>query len=66
MFSYWTRTLNLVEALLKKEGIKYARIDGERSGEKREQANTSFQDDPSVIVILVSISCGGAGYVIPC
>ena len=61
VFSYWTYTLDLVEALLKEAGVKHTRIDGERSGEEREQANTTFQNDPSIMVILVSISCGGAG-----
>jgi SNF2 family DNA or RNA helicase len=63
VFSYWTYTLGLVGALLKEAGIEYTRIDGQCSSEKREQANNKFQNDKSVLVILVSITCGGAGYV---
>jgi SNF2 family DNA or RNA helicase len=63
VFSYWTYTLDLVGALLKEAGIQYTRIDGQRSGGKRDEANEKFQNDKSVLVILVSITCGGAGYV---
>jgi len=63
VFSYWTWTLDLVGGLLKEAGIKFTRIDGQRSGDERERANTKFQNDETVLVILVSITCGGAGYV---
>jgi SWI/SNF-related matrix-associated actin-dependent regulator of chromatin subfamily A3 len=61
VFSYWTFTLDLIESLLIKTNISYTRIDGQHSGEKREIAIQKFQTDPSIQVILVSITCGGAG-----
>lgn len=61
VFSYWTYTLDLIESLLRQTGISYTRIDGQHSGEKREEAIEKFQTDPSIQVILVSITCGGAG-----
>jgi hypothetical protein len=63
VFSYWTYTLNLVQAMLADSGIKYTRIDGKTTLPKRTEAVQSFQADPSLRVILVSITCGGAGYV---
>ena len=62
VFSYWTFTLDLIESLLKQYSISYTRIDGQHSGEKREEAIQKFQTDETVQVILVSITCGGAGY----
>ncbi|KUJ09951.1 uncharacterized protein LY89DRAFT_675458 [Mollisia scopiformis] len=61
VFSYWTFTLDLIESLLIKAGISYTRIDGQHSGERREEAIQKFQTDASIQVILVSITCGGAG-----
>jgi SWI/SNF-related matrix-associated actin-dependent regulator of chromatin subfamily A3 len=61
VFSYWTYTLDLIESLLRQAEISYARIDGQISGEKREEAIEQFQTDATIQVILVSITCGGAG-----
>ncbi len=61
VFSYWTFTLDLIESLLREESISYTRIDGQDSGERREAAIQEFQSDESIQVILVSITCGGAG-----
>jgi len=64
VFSYWTFTLDLVESLFQEDSITYTRIDGKLSSEKREEAIQLFQQDESIQVILVSITCGGAGSVI--
>ena len=64
VFSYWTYTLDLIEALLKQASISYTRIDGQHSGDRREEAIQKFQTDDTIQVILVSITCGGAGYVL--
>jgi SWI/SNF-related matrix-associated actin-dependent regulator of chromatin subfamily A3 len=61
VFSYWTYTLDLIESLLRQADISYTRIDGQHSGEKRDEAIEKFQTDPTIQVILVSITCGGAG-----
>jgi SNF2 family DNA or RNA helicase len=61
VFSYWTYTLDLIESLLIESSISYTRVDGQHSGEKREEAIQKFQRDGSIQVILVSITCGGAG-----
>jgi SWI/SNF-related matrix-associated actin-dependent regulator of chromatin subfamily A3 len=61
VFSYWTNTLDLVQLMLNDKGIPYARIDGKASLPKRTEALRAFQSDDCVRVILVSITCGGAG-----
>ncbi|KAI1610625.1 P-loop containing nucleoside triphosphate hydrolase protein [Exophiala viscosa] len=62
VFSFWTYTLDIIESLLRQHtSIPYARIDGNLSGARREQAIQRFQTDDSVRVILVSITCGGTG-----
>ena len=53
--------MDLVESKLREESISYTRIDGRLSAEKRANAVENFQENPSVRVILVSISCGGTG-----
>lgn len=65
MFSYWTNTLDLVQLMLNDCGIPYTRIDGNTSLRRRKEAMRDFQHNGSVRVILVSITCGGAGYVWP-
>jgi len=61
VFSYWTYTLDLVQLMLDDCKIAHARIDGKTSLHKRTEALRAFQKDDSLRVILVSITCGGAG-----
>lgn len=61
VFSYWTYTLDLVQRMLDNRDIPYTRIDGKTSLPKRTEALRSFENDDSLRVILVSITCGGAG-----
>jgi SWI/SNF-related matrix-associated actin-dependent regulator of chromatin subfamily A3 len=61
VFSYWTFTLDVIGIELKRVSIAYTRIDGQMSAEKRSQAIRRFQEEAEMQVILVSITCGGAG-----
>ncbi|KAF7913265.1 hypothetical protein EAE99_010762 [Botrytis elliptica] len=61
VFSYWTNTLDLVQMMLDNQGISYTRIDGTMSLSKRNEALGAFKNKDTVRVILVSITCGGAG-----
>lgn len=61
VFSYWTNTLDLVQMMLNNQGISYTRIDGTMSLSKRNEALGAFKNKDTVRVILVSITCGGAG-----
>ena len=61
VFSFWTLTLDLVSFLLSRASIAYTRLDGQLSADKRVEAIRQFQNECSIQVILVSISCGGVG-----
>jgi SWI/SNF-related matrix-associated actin-dependent regulator of chromatin subfamily A3 len=61
VFSYWTYSLDLVQMMLDDCGIAYTRIDGKTTLPRRTQALRAFHKDDSLRVILVSITCGGAG-----
>jgi SNF2 family DNA or RNA helicase len=65
VFSYWTFTLDLIEVLLKEASIPFTRIDGKHSGDQRDEAVHRLETDDTIRVILVSITCGGTGYVSP-
>jgi SWI/SNF-related matrix-associated actin-dependent regulator of chromatin subfamily A3 len=61
VFSYWTSTLDFIQMMLDHKGIVYTRIDGKTSLLARNEAVRAFQNDVLIRVILVSITCGGAG-----
>jgi SNF2 family DNA or RNA helicase len=61
VFSFWTSTLDLVQQLLDEKEITHIRIDGKTPLTKRSEFMRLFQLDDKVRVILVSITCGGAG-----
>lgn len=61
VFSGWTAHLDLIQIALEENGFKYTRLDGKMSRTARGAALNTFRDDPTIIVILVSISAGGLG-----
>jgi SNF2 family DNA or RNA helicase len=61
VFSYWTKTLDIIQRGLDARGISCIRFDGTMSTEKRATAVSRFNGDPRIKVLLMSISCGGVG-----
>lgn len=61
VFSGWTANLDLIQIALEDNGIKFARLDGKMSRKNRNVSLDAFRDDPSVCVILISITAGGLG-----
>lgn len=61
IFSGWTSHLDLIEIALHENAIPYTRLDGKMTRIARANAITSFREDPSIVVILVSIAAGGLG-----
>jgi SWI/SNF-related matrix-associated actin-dependent regulator of chromatin subfamily A3 len=51
--------------MLDEYGIPYVRIDGKTSLSKRAEALRLFHGKDNIRVILVSVTCGGAGSVLP-
>lgn len=61
VFSTWTSHLDLIQLALDGARITYTRLDGTMSRTARTAAMDTFREDPSVEVILVSITAGGLG-----
>lgn len=61
IFSLWTSFLDLVEIPVERANIKYTRYDGSMTPGAREAAVKSFMEDPTVRVMLVSLTAGNAG-----
>ena len=54
VFSEWTRMLDLIEPLLKQQGIHFVRLDGKVPQKKRQQIVQQFQTDPECRAIIMS------------
>ncbi|KAH4573906.1 hypothetical protein HBI62_155080 [Parastagonospora nodorum] len=61
VFSCWTTHLDLIELALKDHQHRYCRLDGRMSRQNRDESMRVFREDPTIIVMLVSIGAGGLG-----
>lgn len=61
VFSSWTTSLVMVQRALEYYRIRFVRIDGKVATKKRDQLIQTFQSDPEIRVILITISCGACG-----
>ncbi|KAB8303436.1 hypothetical protein EYC80_004861 [Monilinia laxa] len=61
VFSGWTTHLDLIQFALQDNNIAYTRLDGKMSRAARSTAMEKFREDPTIVVILVSIAAGGLG-----
>jgi SNF2 family DNA or RNA helicase len=61
IFSSWTTTLDLIQSALGNASISSIRVDGRVSPRNRAIAFEAFHTDPTIRVILLSISCGAEG-----
>jgi SNF2 family DNA or RNA helicase len=61
VFSGWTSHLDLIQMALDAAGITYVRLDGTMTRQARTSSMDKFREDPTVDVILVSITAGGLG-----
>lgn len=61
IFSHWTRTLDLIEAHLKKHAVVHRRIDGECPTKKREKILDEFATDDTVRVLIMTTGTGAVG-----
>ncbi|KAJ1814862.1 hypothetical protein LPJ75_002594, partial [Coemansia sp. RSA 2598] len=61
VFSQWTGMLDIIEPLLRANGIRFTRLDGKMSRNAREENLRVFKNDPEVEVFLVSLRAGGFG-----
>lgn len=61
IFSAWRMTLDVVEAGLKQALIPSYRFDGKVPQKYRQGIIEQFQNDRSVRVLLLTLSCGAVG-----
>ncbi|KAJ3905662.1 P-loop containing nucleoside triphosphate hydrolase protein [Lentinula edodes] len=61
IFSQFTSVLNLIEPFLKKQDIRFSRLDGMMDMKKRNKKLNALQTDPDVTVVLISLMAGGTG-----
>ena len=61
IFSYSTKTLDLIENCVKAHGYKFLRLDGSTSTKKRQGLVDKFQNDDSHKAFLISTKAGGLG-----
>ncbi len=59
VFSQWTSLLDLVEPMLAELNVRFTRLDG--STRDRQSVVESFQNEPDVRVMLLSLKAGGTG-----
>lgn len=59
IFSQYTRMLGIMRTDLEQLGIRFAYLDG--SSKNRLEIVKQFNDDPSILVFLVSLKAGGSG-----
>jgi hypothetical protein len=51
----------MIQVGLDEAGIRHVRVDGSMKTDQRHAALERFRKDPGVLVILLTISCGGVG-----
>jgi DNA repair protein RAD16 len=61
VFSQFIGFLDLIEWRLKKEGVTCAKVTGSQSITSRNNIIISFQTDPTLKVLLISLKAGGEG-----
>ena len=61
VFSLWTTMLNSIGTALTTNGIKFERIDGEKSHKQRHDALQRFRHNEDCTVLLASIASAAVG-----
>ncbi|KAK2805068.1 hypothetical protein FQN50_006313 [Emmonsiellopsis sp. PD_5] len=61
VFSSWTTTLDAVQSALESQNIPFVRVDGKVAARQRDQIFSTFQSDPTIAVLLLSLKCGAEG-----
>ncbi|KAK6335580.1 alpha-1,6-mannosyltransferase, variant 2 [Orbilia brochopaga] len=61
VFSTWQMTLDIVQRGLKEAGIQFERFDGKVPQKDRQAVINRFRHDPSIRVLMLTLSCGAVG-----
>jgi SNF2 family DNA or RNA helicase len=61
VFSYWTRTLDILCPRLEELGLNYVRVDGNVSRADRTRRLSEFKTSPTIPVLLMAYGTGAVG-----
>ncbi|KAI0861631.1 hypothetical protein F4860DRAFT_524233 [Xylaria cubensis] len=61
VFSFWRRSLDLIEKIFIEQDITFVRVDGTIHYSKRSEVLATFQENPSIRVLLMTIGTGALG-----
>lgn len=61
VFSQFTMVMNILEAVMETEDMRFFRLDGSTNMNERQPMIDQFTDDPDITVFLLSTKAGGAG-----
>ncbi|KAI0123677.1 SNF2 family N-terminal domain-containing protein [Xylariales sp. AK1849] len=61
IFSFWKSSLDLIETIFLREGVKFRRVDGSLHTSQRVQRLLDFRQDPSIRVLLMTLGTEAAG-----
>ncbi|UKZ61097.1 uncharacterized protein TrAtP1_002369 [Trichoderma atroviride] len=61
VFSTWRLTLDIIEAGLDQASLRSIRFDGRVPQKERQSVVDKFKNDPSIRVMLLTLSCGAVG-----
>ena len=61
VFSFWTKTFDILQPRLWEKSIRCVRLDGSLSASGRANVLRVFRDNSDIRVLLATISCGGIG-----
>ncbi|KAI1749839.1 hypothetical protein F4782DRAFT_511716 [Xylaria castorea] len=61
VFSFWRRSLDLVEKIFIEQDVTFVRVDGTIHPSKRREVLATFQENPSIRVLLMTIGTGALG-----
>ena len=63
MFSFWKKSLDIVERSLTERSVPYLRVDGSLLLTKRRQVLANFQAAQQGMVLLMTLGTGAVGWV---
>lgn len=61
IFSTWRLTLDMVETGLDRASLRSIRFDGKVPQKERQSVVDKFKTDPTIRVMLLTLSCGAVG-----
>ena len=63
MFSSWLTAIDIIAQGLRNDSIGFLRYDGTVPQKERQSVLDRFRRDPSIRVLLLTLSCGAVGFV---